>query len=422
MLSELNNNTAAAEQSNFHHFVLDIAWFGLALAATTRFLSVYAIRLGATPIDLGWISSLPALVLIVSAALGGWWMRRYGDPVKALFMPGLGYRLMFLLPALVPFVPPQWQPLALILAVAIPALPQGIAGVNFIVVMREAIVPQHLTRLVSRRMVAMNVTIGIGALAFGIWLEKAPFPFNYQIMFLLAFGAALVSQWHCTRIHVLPDHGTKEAIRQTARVNAWKSPRFRQVALVAAIIHIAFYSIVPITPLYLVERMNATEGFMALFGMMELAAGALVALLSPRIIQRIGTRAMIGLAMVGTALAAIIIATAPHLYLTLIAALLSGGAWTAAANVGLFSFFNESAPREDMASYSTAYHQIIGLSMFIGPMIGSHLANSGIDLVLVMMIGAALRLLAGPLIEHNLLGRLFRRAGRATLHAEGLNP
>lgn len=102
MLSELNNNTAAAEQSNFHHFVLDIAWFGLALAATTRFLSVYAIRLGATPVDLGWISSLPALVLIISAALGGWWMRRYGDPVKALFMPGLGYRLMFLLPALVP--------------------------------------------------------------------------------------------------------------------------------------------------------------------------------------------------------------------------------------------------------------------------------------------------------------------------------
>ena len=36
------------ERTNFNHWVIDIAWFGLAFAATNRFLSVFAIRLGAS--------------------------------------------------------------------------------------------------------------------------------------------------------------------------------------------------------------------------------------------------------------------------------------------------------------------------------------------------------------------------------------
>ncbi len=113
---------------------MDIAWFGLAAAATSRFLSVYAIRLGATPADLGWISSLPALILLGSASASAWWRRRYGDAVRAMFWPGLLMRFLFLLPALAPFLPVRWQPLWLILSVAIPAIPQGVANVAFTVV------------------------------------------------------------------------------------------------------------------------------------------------------------------------------------------------------------------------------------------------------------------------------------------------
>ena len=49
--------------ANFHHLVMDVAWFGLALAASSRFAQFYAIRLGATPIELGWLAALPSLVL-----------------------------------------------------------------------------------------------------------------------------------------------------------------------------------------------------------------------------------------------------------------------------------------------------------------------------------------------------------------------
>jgi MFS family permease len=429
MAAQLQMN--ASEKANFSHLVGDIAWFGLAMAATSRFLSVYAIRLGATPADLGWISALPALLLLVSASFGTWWARRYGNPVRSLFWPGVGMRLMFLLPAFAPFLPPHLQPAWLILSVSLPALPQGIASVVFFVVMRGSIDPAHMTRLLSRRQLAVNVCVAIGALAFGFWLKSVPFPLNYQIMFLVAFLFSLGSLYHCIRLRVA-DHKratteialsgasvteTEPVVRNHATksffasmVKPFRSASFRRVGFLAALIHVTFFFLVPIVPLFLVNHLGADEGYMAVFALIELASGATASILAPRITARIGTRPMMALAIGGTALAALIIALAPNLYVALIAAAFSGGCWTAAAGVGIFTYFVDNTPAEDMSTHSTAYHQIIGLSTFIGPMLGSMLANGGVNLVILMMFGAALRLFAAPLIESSFFARWRTRS------------
>ena len=404
-------------RANFRHLVGDIAWFGLAAAATSRFMSVYAIRLGATAADLGWISALPALILLGSASLSAWWTRRYGgDTVRSLFWPGLGMRLLFLLPALAPFLPIQWQPLWLILAVSLPALPQGIASVAFVVVLHDSVDPSLMTRLLSRRQLALNVSVAIAALSFGFWLKNVPFPLNYQVMFLAAFAFSLMSLRHCISIR-LPAPMHEPADQPKVKSSPWRSRGFQQVAFVTGVIHTAFFALIPVTPLFLVNRLGADEGYMAVFALIELTAGAAASMIAPRIQARIGSRPMIALAMAGTALSSIIIALSPNLYVALFAAIFSGGCWTAGAGVGLFTFFVENTPSGEMTGYSTAYNQTIGLAVFLGPMIGSTLANSGIDLILVMAFGAALRLVAAPLVESSLLTRWRARRRQPLRHA-----
>ncbi|NLE50566.1 MAG: hypothetical protein GX613_04110, partial [Chloroflexi bacterium] len=56
-------------------------WFGLAFPSTARFLSVYAIRLGASAALLGWISALPAIILLIMSAFAPWWRKRYPSTV-----------------------------------------------------------------------------------------------------------------------------------------------------------------------------------------------------------------------------------------------------------------------------------------------------------------------------------------------------
>lgn len=413
-----NQAAVPTERGNFHHLVREIAWFGLALPATARFLSIYAIRVDATTSELGWISSLPALVLLFSAALGSWWIHHYRNSVQAVFWPALAYRFVFLLPVFTPFLPVDWQPAWLILSVTLPALPQGIASVVFVVMMREAVNKAQLTSLLGRRALAMNVCVAIGALIFGVLLEKAPFPINYQTMYVVAFVLALVSMLHIVRIRVNANNAAKIASQTmpavtsevlaaaptlparpapVKKVSPWRVGKFQRVAVAAALLHMAFFSVFPITPLYLMQRMDATEGFMAIFAFVELASAGLIAILADRIVKHYGNPALMMISIVSTGLASVIIAFSPNLNPTLIAAALTGAGWTA-AGIGLFGYFADHTPMEESARYVTAYHQIIFLAMFIGPMFGTMLANKGINLAFVLLVGAALRITSGLVI------------------------
>lgn len=389
------SSTQDIERSNFHHLVMEVAWFGLALAATSRFLSVFAIRSGATPAELGWITALPYIVLLGSTALSTRWRSRFPDSVKAIFWPSLGFRFVFLFPALTPLFPAHLQPAWLILSAGLAALPQGISNTLFVAMLREAVPEERLTPLMSRRNVGMNIALGIAALSFGVWLEVAPFPLNYQVMFLAAFVMGLFSHLQLMRVRVQ----AAPILRTRAKSDAipLQSRSFQKTVFIAVVIHIGFFAILPVTPLHLVESLGAAEGFMALFGLAEIGAAAFIALFTNRIVQAIGHRRMVGLAMLGTALAALVMAIAQDLSVTLIAGAISGAGWTA-ATIGLFGLFTESThhvPNADMTRYTTVYHQLIFVAAFIGPMIGSNMANSGISLVLVMFVGVALRLIAG---------------------------
>jgi MFS family permease len=393
--SPMNNTIQAQsreENANFHHLVMDIAWFGIALTASSRFLPVYAIRLNATPLELGLVSALPSLILLFSTLAAGWWRRKYGSGAAAFFWPNLGFRLSYLLCALTPFFPPAWQAAWLILAVSLPAIPQGIFSVNFVILICESIDKKHITALTSRRSLAMNITIAAGALAFGFWLEKVFFPVNYSVMFLVAFVCTLFSLRSTMKLKVIyPQPIDSPDERKPA---PWHVENFMPAPLLGAAMHIAIFIIAPIIPMRLVDELGFGEGFMAVFGMLELSGAAVMALRTNWLVERIGHTTMIGLTMIAAAVATALLAFATNTYLILAASALIGATW-GAAQVGLFGFFSNNAPSHDMTRYTTFYHCIIFLAMFVGPMLGSAFAQAGVNLVFILLVGAVLRALVG---------------------------
>ncbi len=396
---------------------MDVVWFGLGLPATTRFLQVYAIRLGADSTTLTWIASLPALVLLFSASISSWWMNKFDNSAKATFWPALAMRLQFLLPALTPFLPQSFQPTWLILSLTLPAIPQGLASVTFLVMFREAISEKQIPPLLGKRSLAMNICVGASGLAMGWWLEHIPFPYNYQAIFVVAFIVSMVSFWHVMRVRVVNGQDTAlvsrpvEAKLESKKVNPWRSANFRTVAFVAAIIHIAYLSVAAFINLHMVKNLGATEAFIGgPFALAELGAGAIMALCTKSIVERIGNRSMIGLSMIGSAIGLMMIAAAPSLPLTIVASAITGASWTAAAVVGLFALFSEMTPSDNKAAYTTAYTQVVFLAAFIGPMVGKLLSNMGLSVIMILVIGAGLRLVAGVLTQSHTLQSVSRAA------------
>jgi len=346
------------QEPNVYHLVMDIAWFGLALATTTRFLSVYAIHLGATASHLTWLTALPAMMLLFSSMFSGWWRAHHRNTQKAMFLPAIGFRLSFFLLALTPLLPPSWQPMWLILSVTLTAIPQGISGVIFLGLMRESITTERWTLLNSRRHMAMNATIAVGALGAGLWLEHVAFPLNYQMMFFGAFVATLISLWHVTRVKPIYDTPTQ----RTTVINRqlWASPQVKRMLFMVLLTHIPFFMAYPLVPLQLVEGFHAEESFIALFGLVELVGGIVIAGCASDWIRHRGQQTTMAVAMMITGLALAIIALAPVIWLTLPAAFLLGGAWTL-VGIGIMGLISDNVPTEQALSYSMIFMQCVGL-------------------------------------------------------------
>ncbi|MFZ2879375.1 MAG: MFS transporter [Phototrophicaceae bacterium] len=388
---------------NYHHLTLEIFWFGLAAAATSRFLSMYAIRLEASPLAQGLLVALPGLVLGLSTLLAQWWRGRYVTSVGAVSLPGIGFRLVFMLPLFTPFFPADWQVPYLLGAATLPAVAQGIAGAIFLTFMRESIGDDRWDHLNSRRMTWFNVGVAIGAVAFGALLSSLPFPVNYQVMFGAAFLMSIVSQWYI--MHTQPVYVTPAPAPSVdgAKVRVIDLPGFRGMVVTMLIAFLTFLSINAMLPLFLVDRLGGDETFIAVFGLIELAGGALMGMIGDRLVRKFGGRYTASIALGLTALAPVIIVVGGSLPLSLIAAFLTGFGWTG-TSLSLLRMFMENVPTYAMPKASAVYQQVVSVGSFIGPLTGSVLVNGGVDIGLVLVLGAALRFGGALAIRFDLIG------------------
>ena len=383
------------EDANYHHLVRDIAWFGLGFTATSRFLSVFALRLGADEALLGWITSLPALIVLITAALAPAWRAQRSDSVHALMLPTFVFRLIFILPAFAPLLPPQWRMPWLLISATLPGLGQGISAVVFVTCMQESVSQGRLTGLYSQRSMMFNIALAISALIFGAWLEFAPFPLNYQVMYIVAFACALVSQWHCSRLKPLYATQQPSESQRDNTPSPWRSQSFRIVAIIVALTYFSYHAVNALINARLVNQLNASEGYMEIFCLTELLSGALASAFAMKIVSRFGFYRMIALSMGMTALSIALLGISSNLIVGLIAAALAGAGWMLVAMVGVLGLYTETAPVNNATKYGVAYHQVVGVITFIAPFVGTWLVQADLSLNIILVIGAFLRLGAG---------------------------
>lgn len=388
-------------KANYRNLVFDIGWYGIALAATTRFLQFFALDMGASAMDLGWLTALPALIVLFTTSLSPWWRQRHNDSVHAVLLPGFIQRMAFLLPVFAPFFPQQWRVPWIIFASTLPMIGQGTVSAIFMIMMRETIEDSDLTRLVNSRQMAMNIAMTIGAIAFGLMLERIVFPLNYQIMFVVAFAFSIISQLHLTRLHVLrPEQSVRRQPKRSYRV-LFSDPAFRSVALVVLAAFASFHLVIAVTPIQLKNGLHFSQGYMGLYGALEVAAGFAITLVMNRLMQRFGARRLIAMSLVATAAAPLVIAFAPSQTFALLAAVLSGAAWSA-IGISCFAYFAERTAKNDMQA-AMVYQQIVYIAIFVMPLLGSGLVNMGVSVVTVLVVGALVRLLGAGICEMGLM-------------------
>ncbi len=389
------------EQHNQCYLYWDIAWFGVTSGIALNFLAVYAVRLGATEVQVGALTSAPALVSIFWLILAGQIVARQRHVLKLLLQMLFTHRVIYLLMALLPWVLPRtWVVPGLIALAALQAFPAGTANIGFSSMLPEAISKERLGRVVSMRNALIGATSTLTVLACGPVLSALPIPLNYQVLFIAAFLASMVSLYMVAQLDIPPKKEGQPVAQGLADLlegfrRFWADRRFVFFTLAAFVLHWGLFMAAPLFPVYWVRTLGVPDSFISLIATLGSGTSVLGALAMDRVLRRWGNRRVVGFSMLGLSFIPILTAMT-HTLPPLLGISVMGGLFAAGLNVCLFNALIQVTPDTDRARFIAIFSVLANIAVFAAPLSGSWLAGI-VGIVPAFFIAGAIRILAGAI-------------------------
>jgi hypothetical protein len=257
-------------RKNFVNVQIDAIGVGLASAAGP-FLPVFLTRMEATTLQVGLLTTMPAITGFLLAIPLGRFLQRQTNIVPWFSTARLLVLMSYMLTGLVTFfVAPHNLVLAILLVWALATIPQTMLGISFSVVMNSVAGPAGRFELMSRRWSILGITTAVTIFLIGQMLDRVPFPLNFQIMFMALSLGGLVSFYFSSKLDLsnikppetLPSHSIKESvqnyltlIRSQKPFIAFISKRFVYMTGVTLAL--------PLFPLYFVRELGASDSWIA---------------------------------------------------------------------------------------------------------------------------------------------------------------
>ena len=237
---------------------------------------------------------------------------------------------------------------------------------------------------------------------FGLWLDWAPFPLNYQIVFLLAFVGAMVSTWHVNKIAV--PQGSRNPSKKVPALT-WKeikrilngSKEFSSLVIGTFVYQWAISIASPLFIIYFVDNLGASDSWigyrMTLASLMSIIAYRIW----PRYIERYGERTILTLTAPLMGLFPLLTGLTnvfwPNMFIVMIPRFFGS-----AVMISRYGLLLRVCPSDRRPTYIAIYAIAVNIAAFIAPLVGVQLSEM-IGIPGVFFIAAFLRVVAGLLYK-----------------------
>ena len=391
------------EQRNIWLLYADIAFQGIVAGGAAAYLAVFAVRLGASTYLVSLLTSLPSLLTAVAAIPAGRIVARQRRLVTTVAKARVGFRVAYLLVALVPWLAPTWAPQAIVAIWAMAAIPSSFAMISFTTSMAEIIPVRRRAAVVSTRY-AIHACVSAAVLPFtGKLLESLPFPTGYQVVFAISFLAGMLSVLTFSRIRI-PDQTLRpmddEDVGFAERLlGAWRDlrahPRFTGYLLSATLFRLGMNLPLALFSVFWVNYLHLTDGNIALATMLNNLTLVIGYFVWGSVASRRGHGPVLVCSTIGLAAYPVLTAFAHSLTPILFAALV-GGLFSAGLNLAFFNVLLALAPADRRSAY-VALNSVSANGMsFLGPILGSVVADV-LGIRPAFLLAGAVRLLGGLL-------------------------
>lgn len=387
------------ERKNFVNVQIDAIGIGLASAAAP-FLPVFLTRLGASNLQVGLLTSMPAFTGLFLAILLGRFLQTRRQIIPwfsgARFLVVSSYALT----GLVPFIVPREYAVQAVLVIwAIATLPQIVVNVCFSVVMNAVAGPRRRYDLMSRRWSLLGLVTAVTVAVVGQVLDSIDFPFNYQVVFMALSLGGLISLYYSSHI-VLPDaeppaptpgqsvggriKGYVDLIRGQPQFMRFMGKRFVYFAgqTLAA----------PLFPLYYVRQVHATDAWIGVINTVQTAILLVGYLFWARQSRSRGSRFVLLATTLGMSFYPMLTAFSRQVeWIALYAGL--SGIFQAGIDLVFFDELMKTIPPKYTATFVSVAQSIQYVATVAAPIVGTMLADQ-IGLGGALIVSGVIRLIA----------------------------
>ena len=398
------------EDGNILYLYVDIAFQGVVAGAGAAYLSVFAVRLGASTFLVGLLASVPALILTLLSLPAGRFVAKQPRLVPVIVRCGSAFNAAYLLVALASWLLPRYAPQAVVVIWALASVALAFSSVAFVAALGEAVPPSRRGNVISIRYAIHACVAAVTLQITGRVLTWVPFPLNYQVVFLASFLAGTGSIWIIRKMRLPEQRPPAPALAIGSTSQRWRAafvalrlqaPFFRyltssSVFRLGMSLPNALYSV------FWVKHLHLSDGTIALAIALNYGSNVFGYYLWNKVAKRKGRAWVLAASCLGVATYPLLTGLARSSLLILIVSVI-GGLFGAGMTVSFMDVLLATAPAEQRSSYVALDSAVGNGTAFLGPLLGSLLANSlGIRIALFM--GFAVRVLGVGLFAVSRVG------------------
>jgi MFS family permease len=406
--------------SKYRVNVLHAVVGAVAMSMIQPFIAIFAIRLGATDLQLGYLSSWPNLASIVAVLGGAVLLSRAADKQRVIASLFLAGRLAFLGVAAVPWWAEESRIWALVAFWVLAVCPQSAAGTGLHSYLADLFPSQERTAVFAARNRWATVAGMTAGLAAGWALDLLPYPSGYQAMFAAAAVVAVGELWLLMRLRDPQMTGEgRPAAPGAPRV--WRvvaaamlaDRRYLRYLLVSLLFHFTWQMAWPAFARFQVSVLQADNTWMSVLVVTN-SLGSIVAFpIWARYAERLGNLFMFQFAAVWLATAPVLTALSPNLPV-LAAVNFFTGLGVAGVLLLVLQSLLQRCPQEDRPVYLAVHQALVSIAGAAAPIAGAALM-SGLGVVGALHLAGLVRLLSAMLLTA--LYRWERREAGQEAHA-----
>ncbi|PJF31431.1 MAG: hypothetical protein CUN51_03615 [Candidatus Thermofonsia Clade 1 bacterium] len=402
----------ATTQRNIRYLYIEIA-FASVLGAIVTFHAAFIVRLGGGKELVALLSAIPALVSAVFSIPSARLLERLPNRRRWIFasllLTRIGTGLIALLPILFPNNAATW----LVALVILLSLPTIFFTNGFQALLADIIPERQRATVFSIRQIIWAAGIVITSALAGIWLDSAPFPLNYQLMYLFGFIVSLGSQFYLNRLIVPEAHALPTTVHRAVRPPdvppAQLNANIARMLFNALIYHAGLTLPVALFTVYYIDQLRASDAWIGFNSAVGFAGVVMGNMLWARLLRRRSYSWALRTSTLLTWIFPVGIALFPDLtailFINWLVNLFHPGVELGSLNIML-----KLGAGEHRALYMSWYNAVLNFSLFAAPLAGVWLAEQ-FDIPTVLLISGSLRILGGVLFNLNRVQEPSREAG-----------